>query len=138
MTKEIWINLPVKDLRRSKAFFTALGFAFSERDANSEVSAAMLIGTHNTVVMLFSEHLFRGFTQHPISDTGKGTEMMISIDAESREEVDELARKVTEAGGTVFAQPGESQGWMYGCGFCDPDGHRWNVLHMDMSKMPKM
>jgi len=61
---------------------------------------------------------------------------LISIDAESREEVDEWAKKVTAAGGNVFAQPAENQGWMYGCAFADLDGHRWNVLYMDMSKMP--
>jgi predicted lactoylglutathione lyase len=50
--------------------------------------------------------------------------------------VDELAETAKAAGGTVYAEPGENQGWMYGCGFSDPDGHRWNVLYMDMSKMP--
>ena len=53
------------------------------------------------------------------------------------DEIDQLAKKVASAGGTVFAPPGENQGWMYGFAFTDPDGHRWNALHIDMSKMPK-
>jgi predicted lactoylglutathione lyase len=60
--------------------------------------------------------------------------MLISIDAESRNEVEELAQKVEEAGGVLFAKPAENQAWMYGCGFSDLDGHRWNVLFMDYSK----
>lgn len=87
--------------------------------------------------MLFTAPVFSGFTGHPVSDTGQGTEVLLSIDAESREEVDALAQKAREAGGTVFHEPAETQGWMYGCGFTDLDGHRWNVLFMDMANMPK-
>ena len=137
MTKEIWINLPVKDVARAKEFFNNLGFS-NTKQGNSKDSAGIMIGSKNVVVMLFAEPLFEGFTRHKIADTKQGTEVLFSIDAESREEVDELARKAADAGGNVFAQPGESQGWMYGCGFEDLDGHRWNVLHMDMSKIPKM
>ena len=63
------------------------------------------------------------------------SEILISIDAENKGEVDALAKKVEEAGGTVFAPPAESQGWMYGCAFADLDGHRWNSLFMDFSKL---
>lgn len=135
MTKEIWINLPVKDLDKSKAFFTELGFTFNPGPGNTDHSASMLVGSKNVVVMLFTESMFKGFIAHEIADTGKGTEVLFSIDAESREEVDALAEKVTKAGGSIFGKPQEIQGWMYGCGFSDLDGHRWNVLHMDAGKM---
>jgi predicted lactoylglutathione lyase len=135
-TKQIWLNLPVKDALLSKDFFTYLGFTFLE-ERTTEQSACMLIGATNFVVMLFADTMFKNFIQHEITDTNKSTQVLMSIDAESREEVDELARKVTEAGGTIYAEPGENQGWMYGCGFCDLDGHRWNVLYMDFSKMPR-
>jgi predicted lactoylglutathione lyase len=72
-----------------------------------------------------------------VVDTGKGSEVLFSFDAESREEVDALAKKVEHAGGDIYGQPSETQGWMYGFAFADPDGHRWNMLYMDMSKMPK-
>jgi len=61
---------------------------------------------------------------------------LFSIGAENREEVDEMAEKVVKAGGTIYAEAEDNDSWMYGCGFADLDGHRWNVLYMDMSKMP--
>jgi len=137
MTKEIWINLPVKNIEKAKAFFAALGFEFNKNFGNSPTSACLLIGSKNVIVMLFEEPAFKSFIQYEIADTTKGSEVLFSIDAESREEVDEMVKKVVDAGGTVFATPGEKGGWMYGCGFCDLDGHRWNMLYMDMSKMPK-
>lgn len=137
MTKEIWINLPVKNVEKSKAFFAALGFEFNKNFGNSATSACLLIGSKNVIVMLFEEPAFKSFIQHDVTDTAKSSEVLFSIDAESREEVDEMVKKVAAAGGTVFATPGEKAGWMYGCGFCDLDGHRWNMLYMDMSKMPK-
>lgn len=86
--------------------------------------------------MLFAQDAFAGFTNNALSDTAKGTEVLFSLGAESRDQVDDIAKRATAAGGTVFAQPRESNGFMYGCGFCDPDGHRWNVLFMDTGKMP--
>lgn len=136
MTKDIWLNLPVKNAQRSKTFFEALGFSFNEKYADNATSACLIIAD-KLVVMLFENSLFRGFTQHAVSDTESGSEILISIDAESREEVDEMAKKVVAAGGTVFGQPGDNQGWMYGMGFVDLDGHRWNMVYMDWSKMPQ-
>lgn len=137
MTKQLWLNLPVKDVVKSKAFFEALGFSFNTAHGNTETSACLLVGEKNAVVMLFQNEVFEQFTQTKITDTNQAVEVLISIDAESREEVDELAQKAAAAGGFVFAKPGENQGWMYGCGFADLDGHRWNVLYMDISKMPQ-
>lgn len=134
MTREFWLNLPVKDINRSKEFFKSLGFPFNENVPPN--MGCMYVGDHKAVIMLVTEELFRGFTSAQVSDTSKGCEVLISIDAASREEVDELASKAEAAGGNVFAKPGESQGWLYGCGFSDLDGHRWNILFRDMSKMP--
>ncbi|WP_310595345.1 VOC family protein [Flavobacterium sp.] len=135
MTKKNWLNLPVKNIEKSKQFFSKIGFSFNEEYSN-ENSACMLVGDQNFVVMLFEESLFGNFVQNTIADTQTHSEMLISIDAESRNEVEELAQKVEEAGGVLFAKPAENQGWMYGCGFSDLDGHRWNVLFMDYSKLP--
>ncbi|HEX6981691.1 MAG TPA: VOC family protein [Balneolaceae bacterium] len=135
MTKDIWINLPVKDIKKSKEFFTQIGFSFKDRE--TEDMAAMEVGEKKVVVMLVVESKFKNFIQHNITDTESSSETVFSFDAESRDEVDELAKKVEEAGGSVFSKPAENQGWMYGCAFTDLDGHRWNVLHMDQSKMPK-
>lgn len=136
MTKELWLNLPVKNLSKSKEFFTKLGFTINANSPGSpDDMAALMIGEKKIVVMLCGETRFKNFSGNDLNDTSKTTEVLISIDAESREEVDELARKAAEAGGTIFGQPAEIQGWMYGCGFADLDGHRWNALYMDMSKM---
>lgn len=137
MTKEIWINLPVKHVEKSREFFTKIGFQLNEQHGNTEHSAAFLVGEKNVALMLFEESMFGGFTKHALSDTSKGSEVLISFDAESREEVDEMAAKAAAAGGNIFAAPEEIQGWMYGCAFADLDGHRWNILFMDRSKMPQ-
>jgi len=88
-------------------------------------------------VLLFAEDTFKSFTKHDLTDTRQSTETLFSFDAESREEVDEIARKVFDAGGNVFSEPAEIQGWMYGFAFADLDGHRWNQVYMDFSRMPK-
>lgn len=136
-TKQIWLNLPVKDLQRSKAFFKAIGFKPNPMHENADHLASFLIGENDFVMMLFPGKTFKGFTRNELADTQKGTEVLINIDAQSREEVDELCRTVQNAGGKIYAEPGESQGWMYAFGFEDPDGHRWSVLYMDMDKMPQ-
>jgi uncharacterized protein len=132
LSKQFWINLPVKDISRSVEFFTKLGFDL-EQSGNEQ--AQLMIGSGN--VMLFPEATFKNFTKHEITDTKQSTQVLFSIDAESREEVDELAEKAIAAGGTLFGEPAEHQGWVYGCGISDLDGHRWNVVHMDMNRMPK-
>ncbi|NEW07634.1 extradiol dioxygenase [Paenibacillus sp. SYP-B3998] len=130
------MNLPVKDLDKSKAFFTKLGFSFHPRHSNSDEAAGLLIGDKHVIVMLFPEPSFKNFTRNDIADTKQGTEVLLSIDAESKEAVDEMVEKAVKAGGTAFSEP-QGQGFMYGAGFADLDGHRWNVLYMDTSKMPK-
>lgn len=134
MTKQIWLNLPVKEVVVSKAFFSKIGFSFNE-EHDTPSSTCMIVGEGKFVVMLFEESLFASFSQNNLTDTKLSSEVLISIDAESKEEVDELAQKVQDAGGTIFAPPAESQGWMYSFGFADTDGHRWNVLFMDFAKL---
>ena len=135
MTKQIWLNLPVKEVKKSKVFFDKIGFSFNEENETAQL-ACMIVGDKNFVVMLFEEAVFGTFLQNKITDTKSSSEILISIDAESRDEVDVWAQKVVEAGGVVFSKPTEIQGWMYGCGFADLDGHRWNVLYMDFKKLP--
>ena len=137
MAKDVWINLPVKDLARSVTFFNQIGFAPNPGPGNSDNSASFIIGEKKVVLMLFVQDVFSGFTNNAVSDTAKGSEVLFSLGADSRDQVNDIANRARSAGGTVFSEPGESHGFMYGCGFCDPDGHRWNVLFMDASKMPK-
>jgi predicted lactoylglutathione lyase len=137
MTKQFWLNLPVKNIQRSKEFFTRLGFGFNTQHGDTEHSAGLVMGEKGVVVMLFEETMFKNFLCDPTATLSPSTEVLLSIDAESKEEVDELAAKAVAAGGTSPHKPGEMKGWMYGCVFTDLDGHKWNVLYMDMSKMPR-
>lgn len=137
MSRELWLNLPVREPERAKAFYTQLGFRLNEQYASQDGSLSLIAGDNQVVLMLFPETTFRTFAGNPIADSRQGTEVLFSLGANSRDEVDEIALKAESAGGTVFSKPGEQGGWMYGCGFADPDGHRWNALYMDMSKMPQ-
>jgi predicted lactoylglutathione lyase len=129
----IWLNLPVKNLEVSKSFYTSIGFNVGDI-RNGMI--CMKVTTKETVVMLCSEETYSKFIGgFPIAD-GKTSEMIISIDCNSRQEVDDFAELVRKAGGTLFGGPGDKDGWMYGFGFVDPDGHRWNLLYMDMAKVP--
>ncbi len=135
MSRELWLNLPVREPERARAFYTQLGFRLNEQYASQDGSFSLIVGDNQVVLMLFPESAFRGFAGN--ADSWEGTEVLFSLGANSRDEVDELALKAERAGGTVFSKPGEKGGWMYGCGFADPDGHRWNALYMDMSKIPQ-
>lgn len=137
MTKEIWVNLPVSNIAKSVAFFKALGFKPNERFPFTDTMASFFIGEKNFVMMLFTNEVIADFCQNAISDPTKGTEVLFSIDAESKAEVDEMLQKAKNAGGKIYAQGGEKDGWMYGGGFIDLDGHRWNLLYMDFSKIQK-
>ncbi|MHA6260783.1 VOC family protein [Sporosarcina sp. CAU 1771] len=136
MTRQLWMNLPVKDTSQSMEFFNQLGFKANRPPGNID-QVQVVVGEHNFNIMLFPKETFEKFTNHEVVDTRLATEVLFSVGAVSKEEVDEIARKVVEAGGTLFHEPEDSQGWMYGCGFCDLDGHRWNVLYMNQDEMPK-
>lgn len=136
MENEFWLNLSSKNLLKSKEFFIKLGFTMNDRHQAPHM-VSMFIGNKKTVLNLFTEELFQGFIGgHLITNTTQSNEVLFSIGAASPKEVDELARKAVEAGGALYGKPGYKDGWMYGCGFSDLDGHRWNILYMDMSKMP--
>jgi predicted lactoylglutathione lyase len=135
MITDFWINLPVKNIAKSRAFFTELGFSFNTQYGNSDNSISLLVGNKNTVVMLFEEPAFEGFARCKTADVKNSAEVLLSVGVDSKEAVDELAKKAILAGGVCDHVPKEMQGWMYGCLIIDPDGHKWNPLYMDMSKI---
>lgn len=137
MENEFWLNLSSKDLKKSKEFFEKLGFKMNERHQAPHM-VSMFIGNKNVVLNLFTEELFKGFIGgHAITATAESNEILFSIGAGSPAEVDTMAQKAVDAGGKLYGKPGYKDGWMYGCGFADLDGHRWNILYMDMNKLPK-
>ncbi|MCI0547556.1 MAG: VOC family protein [Candidatus Rokubacteria bacterium] len=128
MATKIFVNLPVKDLRRSMAFFTALGFGFNPQFTDE--TAACMVVSDDIFVMLLTEAKFREFTPKPIGDATKSTEVILSLSRESRGAVDALVETALAAGGTTYAEP-RDYGFMYQHGFQDPDGHIWELFYMD-------
>jgi predicted lactoylglutathione lyase len=127
---KIFVNLPVKDLKKSIAFFTKLGFTFNPQFTD-ETATCMIVG-EDIFVMLLTHAKFKTFTPHAICDATQSTEVLVCLSSESRERVDEMVRKAVAAGGQVFRQP-EDHGFMYEHGFQDLDGHIWELVHMDPS-----
>lgn len=134
MPTKIFVNLPVKELKRSIDFFTHLGFSFNQQFTDDK-AACLVINEGSIYAMLLTEPMFKTFTKKEIADASKTTEVLIAIDADSREQVDELVKKAVEAGGSIYTEPAD-HGWMYQHSFADPDGHQWEILYMDESKLP--
>ncbi len=134
MAKQIFVNLPVKNLEKTKAFFNAIGFTFNPQFTD-EKAACMIIG-ENIYAMLITEPFFRTFTKKEICNATTHTEVLIAMDAASREEVDSMVQKAVQAGGTTYMKP-QDHGWMYGHSFADLDGHQWEILFLDESTLLK-
>ena len=133
MARKIFVNLPIKNMERSQAFFRALGFDFNPQFTN-EQGACMVI-SEDIFAMLLVEPFFQTFTKKPISDAKKATEVLVCLSCESRDEVDALVKKALAAGGTAPNAP-QDHGFMYGHGFTDLDGHIWELVYMDPNAAP--
>lgn len=128
MPRQVFINLPIKNMERSQAFFKSLGFSFNPQFTN-EQGACMVISEDHSYVMLLVESFFKGFTKKAIADATQTTEVLIALSCESRAEVDEMVRKALAAGATA-PNPQQDHGFMYSHGFTDLDGHTWEVFWM--------
>lgn len=128
MSTKIFVNLPVKDLSRSMGFFKALGYTFNAQFTDE--NAACLVISDDIYAMLLVEPFFTSFTNKAIADTATTAEAIVALGVESHARVDELVSKAVAAGGRLSTAP-KDQGFMYGGGFADPDGHLWEVFHMD-------
>jgi hypothetical protein len=134
MATQIFVNLPVKDLDKSKDFFSRLGFSFNPQFTDD--NAACLVLGENIFAMLLINDFFKTFTKKTICNAKNETEVLIAIDVESRDAVDAMVKKAISAGGSIYADP-QDHGWMYGHSFADLDGHQWEVLYMDINSMPQ-
>lgn len=132
MPTQIYVNLPVKDLKRSMDFFAKLDFTFNPQFTDE--SAACMIVSEENFVMLLTEAKFQEFTPNPICDATKSTEVLVCLSCESREKVDAQVRNAIDAGGTTHSDP-KDYGFMYQHGFQDPDGHIWELIWMDPAGM---
>ncbi len=134
MATQIYVNLPVKNLDESVAFFTALGFKFNPH-LTDENATCMIVG-ENIYVMLLVESYFKTFTPKAIADAKKSTEVLLCLSCDSRAEVDAQVAKAVGAGGST-PNKAQDHGFMYQHGFEDLDGHLWELAYMDMSAFPQ-
>lgn len=133
MTTQIFVNLPVKSLPQSVAFFTALGFSFNPQFTDE--TATCMVVSDSIFVMLLTHEKFKGFTPKPIADATQSTEVLLCLSADNREKVDDIVRKAVAAGGSTYNAP-QDHGFMYAHGFQDLDGHIWEFAYMDLSAFP--
>ncbi|MEF7616880.1 VOC family protein [Aquincola sp. MAHUQ-54] len=127
MHKQIYVNLPIKDMQRSRRFFEQMGYSFNPQFTNDQ-GACLVLG-ENLYAMLLVEDFFKGFTSKPIADATRTSEVLICVSCDTREEVDALVAKAVAAGGTAPRAP-QDHGFMYGHGFEDLDGHIWELVAM--------
>ncbi|WP_437874520.1 VOC family protein [Sorangium sp. So ce513] len=132
-SRKLFVNLPVKDLKRSIEFFTKLGFSFNPQFTDDK--GTCMIVSEEAFVMLLAEERFKDFTKKRICDTSTFTEGIFTVSATSRAEVDELVKTAIAAGGTHAEAPAD-HGFMYNWSFYDLDGHHWEVFYMDPSAIP--
>jgi predicted lactoylglutathione lyase len=129
MERMIFVNLPVTDLDRANAFYTGLGFSINRQFSDDHCTCVRI--SEHIYVMLLAQDRFRDFINGPIAEKDS-TEVLNALPATSRQEVDELVGRALTHGGKPW-KPVQQQGPMYGHSFADPDGHVWEVIHMDTS-----
>jgi predicted lactoylglutathione lyase len=128
MNRMIFLNLPVRDLEVARTFYTGLGFRLNAE--YSDESAAALVVSDSIVVMALQRDRFADFVAGPVGDPAASTTVINCLSAESREEVDTMVERALSFGGKPWLEKMED-GPMYGHSFTDPDGHVWEVLHME-------
>ena len=126
--RKMFVNLAVRDLKRSVDFFTQLGFTFNPKFTDE--NATCMIVNEDAYVMLLVEPFFKTFTKRQICDTTTQTEGLFALSVGSRAAVDEMVKTAVAAGGSHAVDP-QDHGFMYGWSFYDPDGHHWEVFWMD-------
>ena len=134
MNTKMFVNLPVKDLKKSMAFYQSLGFTFNPQFTD-DTAACMVISEHN-YAMLLTHEKFNSFVTRPIPDAHKTTGVLIAISLDSKEAVHDIVAKAIDAGGTE-PRPVQDHGFMVLRTIEDPDGHIWEPFFMDASYVPK-
>ncbi|MDR6462826.1 VOC family protein [Chryseobacterium sediminis] len=130
---DIYVNLPVKDVQKTREFWTELGFSINEQFSNDKAICVVMKENH-IYTMFLKEEFFQTFTNRPFAK-GDTTQVLLAIGANSREEVDQMVETAIGNGGSKYAEPVD-YGWMYQSSFADINGHQWEVMHGDVSQMP--
>jgi predicted lactoylglutathione lyase len=134
MPTKIFVNLPVRDLNKSKEFFGKLGFSFNPQFTD-ETAASMVI-SDDIYAMLLTHKKFKEFTKKEIADATKTTEVLIALSMDSRDEVNAFVDKALASGATKAREPAD-HGFMFERSFNDLDGHIWEIVYMDMNAFPQ-
>lgn len=129
MPKMIFVNLPVADLPRSRAFYEAIGFTNNPQFTND--AAAAMVWSDTIYVMLLTHDFWKTFTTKEIPDAHVSAQMALCVTFDSREEVDAITKAAGGAGGVADSSPPQDHGFMYQRSFEDPDGHAWEPVWMD-------
>lgn len=130
---QIYVNLPVKDVQKTKEFWTKLGFPTNDEMSNDK--SVCVVMNENTYVMFLTEESFQTFSERPLPN-GDTTQVLVAISLDTREEVDQVVNAAVANGATQHEEP-QDYGWMYHNSFWDINGHGWNVMFADPSQMPK-
>jgi predicted lactoylglutathione lyase len=129
MSKMIFVNLPVADLTKSRAFYEAVGFTLNPQFSNE--NAASMMWSDTIVVMLLSHEFWKTFTSKAIPDAKESAQVLLCVSMDGRAAVDDIVADATRGGGTADPTPTQDLGFMYGRSFEDPDGHIWETMWMD-------
>lgn len=130
---QIYVNLPVKSVENTRAFWTKLGFSINEQFSD-ENAVCVVLNEENIFAMFLKEEFFKTFTNRPIAQ-GETTQVLLAIGVNSREEVDNMVKTALENGGSKYSES-QDHGWMYQNAFADLNGHQWEVMFADPSQFP--
>lgn len=130
---QIYVNLPVKDVQKTREFWIKLGFSIDEQFSDDKAICVIMKKDH-IYTMFLKEEFFSTFTDRPVAK-GDTTQTLLAIGVNSREEVDQMVKTAAENGGSIYSEP-RDHGWMYQYAFSDLDGHQWEVMFGDVSQIP--
>ncbi|MCD9615216.1 VOC family protein [Chryseobacterium gleum] len=130
---EIYVNLPIKDVQKTREFWTKLGFSINEQFSD-EKAICVIMKENHIYAMFLKEEFFQTFTNRPFAK-GDTTQVLLAIGVNSRDEVDNMVKTAIENGGSKYSEPMD-HGWMYQSSFADLNGHQWEVMHADVSQLP--
>lgn len=130
---QIYVNLPIKDVQKTREFWTKLGFSINEQFSNDQAICVVMKEDH-IYAMFLKEEYFKTFTNRPYAK-GDTTQVLLAIGVDSREEVDWMVKTALENGGSKYSESMD-HGWMYQSAFADMDGHQWEVMFADASQFP--
>lgn len=132
--KSIYVNLPVRNLEKTREFWTKLGFSFNEQFSDDK-ALCLVLNEGLIYSMLISHEFFSTFTNRAIAD-GSATQVLVALEVDSRELVDQIVKKALDNGANRYKESAD-HGWMYYDSFADLDGHQWEVLYTDPSQVPQ-